>query len=96
MNGSTLPLHSGWRLRPSKRGTDSGGDLGAMVAGGQLSPAVGAVLTNVISGTASLAAAAAPYVAKGGGYTALGLFDYALGQALYNEVAAIEKGQCKP
>jgi RHS repeat-associated protein len=68
----------------------------AMVAGGQLSPAVGAVATNIITGTAPLAAAAAPYVVRTGGYFALGAFDYVLGKALISEIAAIKNGQCKP
>lgn len=63
------------------------------MAGGQLNPAVGAVLTNVITGTAPLAAAAAPYVVTVGGYFAVGTFDYALGNALFKEVAAI-MGSC--
>ncbi len=67
-----------------------------MVAGGQLNPAVGAVLTNVITGTAPLAAETAPYVVKGGVYTAFALFDAVLFKGVADELAAIKKGQCKP
>jgi hypothetical protein len=70
--------------------------VGAMVAGGQLSPAVGAVATNVISGTAPLAAAAAPYVVRAGGTLAVGLFDVALLKGVADELRAALKGQCKP
>jgi hypothetical protein len=67
-----------------------------MVAGRQLSPAVGAVATNLITGSAPLAAAAAPYVVTVGSYFAVGGLDYVLGKGLYNEIAAIRKGACKP
>jgi hypothetical protein len=70
--------------------------VAAVVAGGQLSPAIGAVAANIITGTAPLAVAAAPYVVRAGGYFALGAFDYVLGKALFNEIAAIKNGQCKP
>ncbi len=62
----------------------------------QLSPAVAAVATNVVTGTAPLAAAAAPYVVRVGGYFAAGAFDYVLGKALISEFAAIKNGKCKP
>ena len=62
----------------------------------QLSPAVAAVATNVVTGTAPLAAAAAPYVVRVGGYLAAGAFDYVLGKVLISELAAIKNGQCKP
>jgi hypothetical protein len=49
-----------------------------------------------IPDTAPLAAAAAPYVVKVGGYAALLGLDVVVGKALYDELAAIKKGQCKP
>jgi hypothetical protein len=67
-----------------------------MVAGGQLNPAAGAVLTNIIEGTAPLAAAAAPYLVRGTGYLAAAGLDIVAGKALYDELAAIRKGTCKP
>jgi RHS repeat-associated protein len=70
--------------------------IGAMVAGGQLNPAAGAVLTNIIEGTAPLAAAAAPYLVRGTGYLAAAGLDIVAGKALYDELAAIRKGTCKP
>ena len=70
--------------------------VSAMAAAGQLSPGVGAVATNVIAGTAPLAAAAAPYVVTVGGYFAIGGFDYLLGKGLIQELTAIKNGQCKP
>jgi RHS repeat-associated protein len=70
--------------------------LGAMVAGGQLSPAAGAVATNLVSGTAEVASAAAPYVVRAGGTFAVGLFDVALLKGVADELRAALKGQCKP
>lgn len=70
--------------------------IGAMVAGGQLNPAVGAVATNIITGTAPLAAAAAPYVVRVGGYAVLAGFDALLFKGVADEEPAIKKGQCKP
>jgi hypothetical protein len=67
-----------------------------MVDLGNLSPAVGAVATNVITGFAPVAAAAAPYLVKVGAYSAVGLFDAALLKGLIDEVSAIKKGRCKP
>jgi hypothetical protein len=64
--------------------------------GGQLNPAVGAVATNIITGTAPLAAAAAPYVVKVGAYFTVGAFDALLLNGLVAEVKAIKSGQCKP
>ena len=70
--------------------------IAAMVAGGQLNSAVGAVSTNIITGTAPLALAASPYVVRVGGYAVLAGFDALLYKGVADEVAAIKKGQCKP
>jgi hypothetical protein len=72
------------------------GAVAAMVAGGQLSPPVGAVATNLITGTAPLAAAAASYAVPIAAY-GVGFGSNAItGKALYDEVAAIKNGQCVP
>jgi RHS repeat-associated protein len=93
---NTVKYGSALAIGLSNAGLQAEGAVAAVVAGGQLSPAIGAVATNIITGTAPLAVAAAPYVVRTGGYFALGAFDYVLGKALFNEIAAIKNGQCKP
>jgi RHS repeat-associated protein len=80
----------------ARAGPQAEGTIAAMVAGGQLSPAVGAVATNIVTGTAPLAAAAAPYVVTVGGYAVLAGLDVLLFKGVADELSAALKGQCKP
>lgn len=69
--------------------------VGAMAAGGQLSPAAAALATNTISGVAETATAAAPYALRFGIAGTLGLADVALFKGVADETRAALSGQCK-
>src|SRR5258708_29111110 len=77
-------------------GPQAEGTIAAMVAGGQLSPAVGAVATNIVTGAAPLAAAAAAYVVKVGGYAWLAGLDVLLFKGVADELSPALKRRCKP
>jgi hypothetical protein len=55
-----------------------------------------AVGTNVVEGTAPLAAAASPYVLTAAGALVTGGLDVVAYNALSDERAAIRQGKCKP